>query len=293
MNTVKDALIEHVETQPPAQIVPVSESAAIFQIIERAARDPNVDIDKMQRLMEMHDKVQAVRAKTAYAAAFAEMQPGLPAIPEHGKSNNGSYALWEDINDLVKPVLSAHGFGISFRCGRDGANVTVTAVLSHRDGHSEETMMLLPLDTSGNKNAVQAVGSSTSYGKRYTAAALLNLTSRGEDDDGKKGGGKAVEPTAAPAKSSASLKRKDENGKDAWDRLISDVRADLLDCKSLASLSKLRADYRARARSDRWPRAWLDALANEFDGHEDKLPKEEDEFPGDRPSNYVSTIQAG
>jgi hypothetical protein len=35
---------------------------------------------------------------------------------------------------------------------------------------------------------VQAVGSSTSYGKRYTAFALLNITSTGEDDDGRKAG---------------------------------------------------------------------------------------------------------
>ena len=34
------------------------------------------------------------------------------------------------------------------------------------------------------KNAVQAIGSSVSYGKRYTASLLLNLTTRGEDDDG-------------------------------------------------------------------------------------------------------------
>lgn len=285
MKPASNALVEHVEAAPP--VVPVSESAAIFQIIERAARDPNVDIDKMQRLMEMHDKVQATRSKTAYAAAFSEMQPELPEIEEHGKSNNGSYALWEDINDRIKPVLSAHGFGISFRCGRDGANVTVTAVLSHREGHSEETMMLLPLDTSGNKNAVQAVGSSTSYGKRYTAAALLNLTSRGEDDDGKKGGGKAIDPTPPPAKSSASLKRKDENGQDAWDRLMKDVRADLTDCKTLVTLSKLRGDYREKARNERWPRAWLEALANEFDTHEDTLPKEDEQ------NSYVDNYSAG
>jgi len=44
--------------------------------------------------------------------------------------------------------------------------------------------MTLPLDNSGSKNAVQAVGSSVSYGKRYVMAALLNITTRGEDDDG-------------------------------------------------------------------------------------------------------------
>ncbi|WP_340146807.1 ERF family protein [Halomonas sp. PA16-9] len=44
--------------------------------------------------------------------------------------------------------------------------------------------MLLPADISGNKNAVQAFGSSTSYGKRYVLSALLNIT-RGQDDNGK------------------------------------------------------------------------------------------------------------
>ena len=43
--------------------------------------------------------------------------------------------------------------------------------------------MSLPVDFTGSKNPVQAIGSSTSYGKRYVAAALLNLTSRGEEDD--------------------------------------------------------------------------------------------------------------
>ncbi len=86
-------------------------------------------------------------------------------------------------------MLAKHGFAISFRTGQSEGKISVTGVLSHRDGHSEETTMFLPIDTSGSKNAVQAVGSSTSYGKRYTASALLNLTSRGEDDDAKTAAG--------------------------------------------------------------------------------------------------------
>lgn len=81
-----------------------------------------------------------------------------------------------------------HGFGLSFKTGRAADKITVTGILSHREGHSEETTMELPCDQSGSKNAVQAVGSSTSYGKRYVAMALLNLTSRlsdDRDDDGK------------------------------------------------------------------------------------------------------------
>ncbi len=188
---------------PPA----MTESAAIIQVIERAALNPNVDIDKMERLLQMQERIMERNSKAAYDAAFSAMQPELPEIAERGgiKDRSGriqsKYALWEDINEAIKPVLSKHGFGISFRTGQSDGKIVVTGVLSHRDGHREETTMELPTDTSGSKNAVQAVGSSTSYGKRYTAQALLNLTSRGEDDDGKAAGAAPVD-TITEAQSS-------------------------------------------------------------------------------------------
>jgi len=191
------AIVKHEQPAVPA----VSESAAIIQVIERAAMNPNVDIDKMERLLQMQERIMERQAKASYMAALAEMQPDLPEIPENGKGHgNIKYALWEDINELIKPVLGNHGFSLSFRTGQADGKIIVTGVLSHRDGHSEETTMHLPTDTSGSKNAVQAVGSSTSYGKRYTAQALLNLTSRGDDDDGQAAGAKADnDPTVTEA----------------------------------------------------------------------------------------------
>jgi hypothetical protein len=78
-------------------------------------------------------------------------------------------------------------------------------------------------------------------------------------------------PIEAPAKSSASLKRADADGKDAWARLMDDLRADLTDCHSVVTLDKLKASYRKRAIEERWPRAWLDALANEFANAEEQF----------------------
>jgi hypothetical protein len=177
--------VTRVEPEVPA----ISETAAIVQMIERAAMNPAVDIDKMERLLEMQERVMARRAKAAYIDALAAAQSELPIIVERGEGHgNIRYALWEDINEAIKPILAKHGFALSFKTGWDGDKISVTGVLAHREGHSEETTMLLPSDTSGSKNAVQAVGSSTSYGKRYTAQALLNLTSRGEDDDGEAAG---------------------------------------------------------------------------------------------------------
>ena len=179
-------------------VTPVQETAltapdagAIVSMIERAAADPRVDMDKMERLLAMQERIFDRNARMAYASALAVMQPKMPVITERGGIKNSAgavqskYALWEDINDAIKPLLAEHGFALSFRTGTTTeGKITVTGILSHREGHQEETTISLPHDSSGSKNAVQAVGSSTSYGKRYTATALLNITSRGEDDDG-------------------------------------------------------------------------------------------------------------
>lgn len=181
--------------EQPAQ---VAEATSILQVIERAARSPEVDIEKMERLFAMHERAMERQAKTAYAGALAAMQPELPIIGERGgiKDRAGNvqsrYALWEDIVGIITPILSKHGFSLSFRTGNEADKVTVTGVLTHSAGHSEQTMLVLPIDTSGSKNAVQSVGSSTSYGKRYTAAALLNLRSGEIDDDGQRGGGQVI-----------------------------------------------------------------------------------------------------
>lgn len=171
-----------------------SDASSLMEVISRAAADPGVDVSKLERLLGMYERVQASQAKSSYYAALSEMQDLLPVIQERGEIKiredkpGQKYALWEDINKAIKPILKAHGFALSFRIGQEDKQITVTGVLSHKDGHSEATTIYLPSDTSGSKNAVQAVGSSASYGKRYTASALLNLTSSGDDDDGKSAG---------------------------------------------------------------------------------------------------------
>ncbi|MCE9662064.1 ERF family protein [Halomonas sp. M5N1S17] len=169
-------------TQPAAQ--PLQESTAIIQVIERAALNPDVDIDKMERLLQMQERVLDRQALMAYSAAMAAMQTELPSIAERGQGNNGAYATLEDIVDTVRPIMQRHGFAVSFRIQTQERGIQVTGVLMHQDGHREETSMLLPADVSGNKNAVQAFGSSTSYGKRYVLCALLNITTRGQDANG-------------------------------------------------------------------------------------------------------------
>lgn len=169
--------------------IAIQESATVLQVIQKAASDPSCDIEKLERLMAMHERMQARQAEAEFNASMAAMQSELPSIAERGAitvngQKRSNYATFEDINDIVKPIMQRFGFAVSFRVETVQTGVSVTGILMHCAGHREQTTMLVPLDTSGSKNAVQSLGSSVSYGKRYVLSALLNITTRGEDDDG-------------------------------------------------------------------------------------------------------------
>lgn len=264
------ATAEKIETRQelmasPQQMPASSGETALIAMIERAATNPAVDIDKMERLMKMHTDMLERNAKMAFDAALCTMQPELPVVDRRGKivirdKNNKEtiiqstpYALWEDINEAIRPKLKEYGFALSFRSGlSEDGRVTVTGVLSHKDGHREETMMTLQHDSTGSKNAVQAVGSSLSYGKRYTATALLNITTKGEDDDAKRAGADAVvsDEQAETLRTLITETKTDLGRFLKWAKVesIPDLQADKFDA-AVAMLNAKKAPKKAEAQS--------------------------------------------
>ena len=189
------------EGRPPARspVPAAGDPMAMMLIMERMAKNKEVDTTKLAQIKEFGMSILQDQRRAAFDAAFAEMQVELPTITARGtieikaKTSSGErdgkvlqstkYAKWEDINEVIKPIMHAHGFALRFVSGlADDGRVKVTGILSGH-GHREESVFILPHDSTGSQNAVQAIGSSTSYGKQYAASALLNLTTRGEDDD--------------------------------------------------------------------------------------------------------------
>ena len=181
------------EVQIKTNTLPVASEnesqGAMTSFIERAAVDPNVDIDKFERLIALQNSENERRAKIAFDTAMSNMQGALPAIQKMGKivvqgTVRSTYAKFEHINEAVKPHLRDNGFSISFRSNFDNSMLLITGILSHKSGHREENTMRLPFDVSGSKNNVQAIGSSVSYGQRYVLCMLLNISTSDDNDGG-------------------------------------------------------------------------------------------------------------
>lgn len=161
-----------------------AQEISMLSTISRLALDPRCDMDKLERLIKLQDRMEAKSALEAFNAAFAEMQCEMPSVEKRTENTHTKkmYADLDDINYAVRPVMAKFGFGVSFKIVNQAAGVSITGILMHKAGHREETTMILPLDIGAGRSAVQSVGSTTTYGKRYVMCALLNITS-GDDND--------------------------------------------------------------------------------------------------------------
>lgn len=176
-----------VEADQPAEMVPAPAGGEVTLMFERLARDPNVDVDKLERLISMQERIMRHNAEAAFNQAFVKLQKDIPAIRESkaGDSGKWHYAPLEDIVNVVRPILSRHGFTLSHKTEfPDPKSVKVIGILTHEQGHARQSEFLSAADPSGSKNAIQALGSSVSYGKRYTVKDLLLIVTSEEDDDG-------------------------------------------------------------------------------------------------------------
>lgn len=178
----------------PVQLpsAPATETAVLLGMLERASSDPTIDIERMERMYALYERAAARSAKSAYIDALMKAKGELPRIIKTGaasyedkktgeKKEAFKYAKWEEVCVQIEPVLARHGLVLTFSSDQSAADrISVTGILSHRDGHSERAQIALGCDASGGKNNAQGWGSSLQYGKRYSAFALLNLV--GQDD---------------------------------------------------------------------------------------------------------------
>lgn len=170
----------------------VQRAPSILEIFAQLARDPTVDVARIQQLMELQKWAEEREAEKQFIAAFQRLQPRLPRIQKDGVIDMGSkgslpFPKYETIDAAIRPLLTEEGFSTSFGAAPAPQGITITCTLSHKVGHSKTESMPLPFDTGPGRNSLQAVGSTISYGKRYLLCAILNIVTVNEDTDGARG----------------------------------------------------------------------------------------------------------
>jgi hypothetical protein len=174
-----------------AALVPVTPMDMLNRAVSSGA-----DIAMIEKLMGLQERYEANLARKAFDNAMAAAKAEIPNITKNREvdftsAKGRTNYRYEDLGEIarvVSPILARHGLSYRYRTtSQVNEPVTVTCIVSHRDGHFEENTLCAGRDESGNKNSIQAIGSTSTYLQRMTLKAALGLAVS-SDDDGKSAG---------------------------------------------------------------------------------------------------------
>jgi len=178
------------QPNPPAV---VTDAAGLMQVITRAASDPGMDVEKLERLMSLYERVNASSAEQSYHDAMnqAQAEMGPIAVDSTNSQTSSKYASYPALDRALRPIYTKHGFSLSYDTGDSPKpdHVRVLCRVAHRDGHKEIHHADLPADGLGAKGGAvmtktHASGAAFSYGQRYLLKLVFNISTGESDDDG-------------------------------------------------------------------------------------------------------------
>jgi hypothetical protein len=192
----------HAEAGRPPEEIPAAPPLNALALVDKYIANRDVDVEKFARLVELVREERDYHARLAFNAAKGRVCAGLvnvriiknKSVLYHEEKNNPrsplieafKYAPLEDIHKIVAPLLIENEMDLSYtdEPQADG-RVLIRGRLKYLPSdYYEDSFMAAPLDTSGGKNNIQAVGSTNSYLRRYVCANIFNIVVVGDDDDG-------------------------------------------------------------------------------------------------------------
>ena len=182
------------------------------------ALQKGTDFSQLEKLFAMHERWERNEARKAFVQAMAQFKAMAVKITKNRKVRyqnkdktwtDYSHATLDHILEEVCPALSECGLSHGWRTEQRDGLIYVTCRLTHTMGHFEETTLFGPPDTTGGKNAVQGIGSTTTYLERYTFLAVAGLATAEQDDDGT-GGAPGANPAGDGAPADGGRLRKEQ-----------------------------------------------------------------------------------
>lgn len=184
-----------------------ADGGSIMDVIARAAADPNTDVNKLEKLLGMYERITARESEQQFNQAMNAAQTALRPIAADAANpqTKSKYASYQALDKVIRPVYTQQGFALSFDTGEGAPEnyVRVVCRITHSGGHSQTHHVDMPADGKGAKGGdvmtkTHAVGSAMTYGARYLLKFIFNIAVGEADDDGNKAGSgdKITEPQA-------------------------------------------------------------------------------------------------
>lgn len=198
----------------PSEPIPVPQQSGdpMFAVIERMMRDPSVDLDRLERAMNlaegMRERGESNAAESAFNAAMSAVQAKMVRVAADAKNDQtrSRYATYAALDRAIKPLYVDAGFNLSFNeeDSPQPDHVRVVCYVSHTApgatrSHTRTYRCDMPADGKGARGndvmtKTHAHGSAHTYARRYLLMMIFNIAIGDDptDDDGNAAGNRAT-----------------------------------------------------------------------------------------------------
>jgi hypothetical protein len=167
-------------------------TGGVLALIERLAIDPRVNVDTLERMFALQERLLAREAATLYNEAMNRAQEEIQPVARtaENKETHSWFAKLEAVDKAIRPIYLRHGFALSRNTvpPLTPGNIRVEISCAH-SGHVEKFHREAAPDTMGpkgmpNKTALHGGGSTETYLTRYAICGIFNVVFKDQDNDG-------------------------------------------------------------------------------------------------------------
>jgi hypothetical protein len=159
------------------------------QMIDKGITQENVAAFK--ELVVLSEHMEDRNSERQFTASFVALQKHIPTIVARTViPNRGKYERFEDIMEVIRPILEAHGFSVSFTMDFKDNRILETCHLSHVGGFTRSNSFAVRTRKADSDTQADCMAATTA--KRNALCNALNIVIRqdclnNEDDAGIEG----------------------------------------------------------------------------------------------------------
>lgn len=193
---------------PPDTTLAVREEPSVALMLQKVIEGgiTNENVAALEKMCDLYERMEAKRAEREFIAAFVKLQQETPrikatqAVPNNDGGTRYKFAPYEEIMQQVQPLLTAHGFSISFNTRREEGRITAICTMMHSAGHSRANEFAVRIGQGPPKaNEAQSDAAAKTLAKRGALSDALNIVIEKDTDgaDSRSLGGKITPERAA------------------------------------------------------------------------------------------------
>lgn len=155
--------------------------------VQRGETTPQT-VEVLKGMMDLYERNEQRQSERDFAAALTELQGetirvnATKAVDVKNGVPRYTFAPYSEIMAVVQPMLTKHGFSVTFDTKIDEQRLYSVCTLTHKGGFSRSNQFAVRFSKPPGSSEAQGDMSTKSYAKRGALCDALNITIDHDDD---------------------------------------------------------------------------------------------------------------